>query len=151
MHTKLHKNLFISTCSLHWNIKSSSEVCEKPVLWWKILIYWMYICCRTEQHLEFLSLKGVRTGSSESTLFKMHIFGNRMSQLKLANIRDFGTYGIVELPQTSLNICAISTEPFLLAGWKYNSKGRPRPKYMYRLLASSVICSECRTVDWSSS
>ena len=46
MHAKLHKNLFISTCSLHWNIKSSWEVCENPVLWWKTLIYWMDICCR---------------------------------------------------------------------------------------------------------
>ena len=46
MHTKLHKNLFIFTCSLHWNIKSSREVCDKPVLWWKTLIYWMDICCR---------------------------------------------------------------------------------------------------------
>ena len=28
VHAKLHENLFISTCSLHWNIKSSWEVCE---------------------------------------------------------------------------------------------------------------------------
>ena len=45
VHAKLHKNLFISTCSLHWNIKSSWEVCEKPVLWWKTLMYWIDICC----------------------------------------------------------------------------------------------------------
>ena len=28
VHAKLHKNLLISTCSLHWNIKSGWEVCE---------------------------------------------------------------------------------------------------------------------------
>ena len=32
----------------------------------------------TEQPLEFLSLKGDWTGSSESTLFKCHIVGNRV-------------------------------------------------------------------------
>ena len=26
--------------------KKSWDVCEKPVLWWKTLIYWMDICCR---------------------------------------------------------------------------------------------------------
>ena len=39
-------NEMLSTCSLHWNIKSSWEVWENPVLWWKTLIYWMDICCR---------------------------------------------------------------------------------------------------------
>ena len=35
----------------------------------------------TEHYLEFLSLKGGCTGSSESTLFKMpHIVGNHMSR-----------------------------------------------------------------------
>ena len=28
VHAKIHKNLFISTCSLHWNVKSSLEVCK---------------------------------------------------------------------------------------------------------------------------
>ena len=32
----------------------------------------------TEYHLEFLSLKGGCTGSSESTLVKCHIVGNHM-------------------------------------------------------------------------
>ena len=32
----------------------------------------------TEHHLEFLSLKGGRTGSYESTLVKMSIVGNLM-------------------------------------------------------------------------
>ena len=36
----------------------------------------------TEQHLEFLSLKGACTGSSESTLSKCHIVGNHMRRLK---------------------------------------------------------------------
>ena len=36
----------------------------------------------TEHHLEFLSLKGGCTGSSESTLVKCHIVGNHMSRLK---------------------------------------------------------------------
>ena len=35
----------------------------------------------TEHHLEFLSLKGGCTCSSESTLVKMHIVGNHMSGL----------------------------------------------------------------------
>ena len=35
----------------------------------------------TEHHLEFLSLKGGCTGSSEPTLVKCHIVGNHMSQL----------------------------------------------------------------------
>ena len=36
----------------------------------------------SEQHLEFLSLKGDCTGSSESTLVKYHIVVNHMSRLK---------------------------------------------------------------------
>ena len=35
----------------------------------------------TKQHLEFLSLKGGCTGSSESTLVKMHIVGHLMSRI----------------------------------------------------------------------
>ena len=35
----------------------------------------------TEHHLEFLSLTGDCTGSSESTLVKCHIVGNHMSRL----------------------------------------------------------------------
>ena len=42
----------------------------------------------TEHHLEFLSLKGGRTGSSESTLVKHHLVGNHMSRLKY-NFHDF--------------------------------------------------------------
>ena len=37
----------------------------------------------TEHHLEFLSLKGGRAGSSESTHVKYHIVGNHMSRLIL--------------------------------------------------------------------
>ena len=33
----------------------------------------------TEQHLEFLSLKGGFTGLSESTLVKCHIVGNHVA------------------------------------------------------------------------
>ena len=36
----------------------------------------------TEQHLEFVSLIGGCTGSSESALVKCHIVGNHMSRLK---------------------------------------------------------------------
>ena len=36
----------------------------------------------TEYHLEFLSLKGDYTGSSESALVKMRHFGNHMERLK---------------------------------------------------------------------
>ena len=35
----------------------------------------------TEKHLEFLSLKGDCTGSSESNLSKCHVFGNHMPRL----------------------------------------------------------------------
>ena len=42
----------------------------------------MNIKLLTEHHLEFLSLKGDCTGSSESTLVKMPYFGNLMSRLK---------------------------------------------------------------------
>ena len=41
----------------------------------------MYVKLLTEHHLEFLSLKGGCTGSSESTLVKCHIAGNHMSRL----------------------------------------------------------------------
>ena len=44
----------------------------------------MIVKLLTEQHLEFLSLKGGCTGSSESTLVKIvgnHIVGNHMSRL----------------------------------------------------------------------
>ena len=41
----------------------------------------------TEQHLEFLSLKGGCTGSSESTLSKCHIVGNLMHWLNYHKIR----------------------------------------------------------------
>ena len=36
----------------------------------------MNVKLQTENHLEFVSLKGGCTGSSESTLVKMHIVGN---------------------------------------------------------------------------
>ena len=36
---------------------------------------------QTENHLEFLSLKGGCTGSSESSSSKCHIVGNHMSRL----------------------------------------------------------------------
>ena len=48
----------------------------------------MIVKLLTEQHLEFLSLKGGCTGSSESTLVKCHIDGKNMSRL----IFKFGTY-----------------------------------------------------------
>ena len=41
----------------------------------------MIIKLLTEHHLEFLSLTGGCTGSSESTLSKWHIVGNHMSRL----------------------------------------------------------------------
>ena len=45
VHAELHKNLFISTCSLQWNIKSTCcwEVCEKGITV-KTLMYWINIC-----------------------------------------------------------------------------------------------------------
>ena len=39
-----------------------------------------------ENHLEFLSLRGGCTGSSESTLVKYHIVGNHVSQLNYYDI-----------------------------------------------------------------
>ena len=44
-----------------------------------MLEYYMTVKLMTEQHLEFLSLKGGCTGLSESMLAKCHIFGNHMS------------------------------------------------------------------------
>ena len=41
----------------------------------------MIVKLLTEHHLEFLSLKGGCSGSSESTLVKCHIVGNHMSRL----------------------------------------------------------------------
>ena len=41
----------------------------------------MIVNLLTKHHLEFISLKGGYTGSSESTLVKMHIVGNHMSWL----------------------------------------------------------------------
>ena len=40
----------------------------------------------TEQHLDFVGLKGGYTGSSESTLVKCHIVGNHMPRLICVNI-----------------------------------------------------------------
>ena len=45
------------------------------------LEYSMTLKLLTDRHLEFLSLKGGITGSSESTLVKCHIVGNHMSRL----------------------------------------------------------------------
>ena len=42
----------------------------------------MIVKLLNEQHLEFLSLKGGCTGSSESLLVKCHIVGNHMPLLK---------------------------------------------------------------------
>ena len=47
----------------------------------KTLEYSMSIELLTEHHLEFLSLTGGWTGSSESTLAKCHIIGNHISWL----------------------------------------------------------------------
>ena len=41
----------------------------------------MIVKLLTEHHLEFLSLKGGCTGSSESTLVKMFIVGNHLTGL----------------------------------------------------------------------
>ena len=40
----------------------------------------------TEHHLEFRSITGGFTGSSESTIFKCHIVGNHMSRLKYKTV-----------------------------------------------------------------
>ena len=42
----------------------------------------------TENHLEFLSLKGGYTGLSESTPVKCHIVGNHMSMLIWVSMRE---------------------------------------------------------------
>ena len=44
----------------------------------------MIVKLLTEDHLEFLSLKGGCTCSSESALVKCHIVGNHMSRLNLS-------------------------------------------------------------------
>ena len=54
-------------------------VCSEPLL---VVEYSMTVKLITEQHLEFPSLKGGGTGSSESTLVKMLIVGNYVSRLK---------------------------------------------------------------------
>ena len=46
LHAKLHNYLFISTCSLHWIIKSSWEIYEKKVYGDKHTLYWIDIYCR---------------------------------------------------------------------------------------------------------
>ena len=48
----------------------------------------MSIKLLTGHHFVFLTLKGGRTGSSESTLVKCHIVGNLMSPLIYSCIRD---------------------------------------------------------------
>ena len=52
----------------------------------------MTIKLLTKQHLEFLSIKGGRKGSSESTLVKCHIVGNLMVWLIYAPVT-FSTRG----------------------------------------------------------
>ena len=42
----------------------------------------------TEHNLEFLSFKGGYTGSSKSTLVKIHIVGNHMSRLIYAIVKE---------------------------------------------------------------
>ena len=68
----------------------------------------------TEHHLEFLSLKGVCTGSSESTLVKCHIVGNNLPQLiskseqRFLEIKKiylcFLIYGVCTLKNSQVNI-----------------------------------------------
>ena len=44
VHAKLHNTLYISTCSLHWNINSSWEVCENLFYGEKrSFIEWTYV------------------------------------------------------------------------------------------------------------
>ena len=51
------------------------------------LKYSMTVKLLTEHHLEFLSLKGGCTGSSESTLANCHIVGNHVAAQLTLNLR----------------------------------------------------------------
>ena len=106
MHAKLHKNLFISTCSLHWNIESSWEVCEKPVLWWKTLIYWMDICCRCTLELPLWGNSNVyqqhmllklRKPILKYTLSKYHVHW-------LSSFKHLKLPISIEIPVTTVNL-----------------------------------------------
>ena len=81
------------------------------------LEYSMNIQLLTEHHLEFLSFKGVCTGSSASTLAKMpqcwkshdmvQMFSVKTSTNAWAGLHDFGTYQQATKAQTSLHICTV--------------------------------------------
>ena len=49
----------------------------------------MIVKLLTEHHLEFLSLKGGCTGSSESTHVECHIVGNLMPRLNYQSLKLF--------------------------------------------------------------
>ena len=68
------------------------------------LEYSLSVKLLTEHHLEFLSLKGDCTDSSESSLVKMHIVENHMSRLNYIVSVHYNT-----LVETILRVCVVPT------------------------------------------
>ena len=58
----------------------------------------MIVKLLTEHHLEFLSLKGGCTGSSESTLVKCHFVGSHITLLKYASVQYLSTVIVLICP-----------------------------------------------------
>ena len=67
----------------------------------------------TENHLEFLSLKGDSTVSSESTLVKTPNFGNHVSRLNIMLISNISTLSVNHL-QLLLSFGKLLTELHIL-------------------------------------
>ena len=81
------------------------------------LAYSMSVKLLTEHHLVFLSLKGGRAGSSESTLVKMphcwksHVVAHIYLAVGVLEIRWCTSLRRQQRFETSLSICTVSLEP----------------------------------------
>ena len=73
----------------------------------------------TEQHLEFVSLKGGCTGSAQSIHVKVHIVGNHMSLLKYTE-QLYKTCYFGPLDKSGLRI---STKYMLYVSFKHGQTG----------------------------
>ena len=82
--TKLSRDMRFSTM---WYVRPSKAYAQSDQSLWKSLEYSMTLRLLTEQHLEFLSLKGGCTGSSESTLVKIpHCWKSHVVARILTNV-----------------------------------------------------------------
>ena len=83
----------------------------------KSLGYSITVKLLTEHHLEYLSLKGDSTDSSESALVKMPRYGNHMSRLicyRIFSRTSYGIYGMFLLLSSYAPVILVEMYGFLL-------------------------------------